>query len=610
MFDLLSNSADVPVVILAGGQSRRMRGPDKAEVRLGRDRMIDLIINRLRPQASRLLVSGPHDYGTGLTVITDMPDMPPGPVGGIHSIAAWLAANAPSVAGFITTPVDGPCVPEDLVCKLSASGDAAFGLDETGDHPTFAYWSVPRLMALRMQAPVSRASSLRALLAAIDATPVAWPGAGQFLNINTPEELAAAQTLHAGNSSSCTRATISYSEALAVLHAKTRPLKPVYASLKTVAGHVLAADVMAEAPAPAFDNAAMDGFALRAADTDLATPATPARLEIIGTSAAGDEGKAEAIGQNQAVAIMTGAPVPLGTTSVIPIEATRTEGSTVLIETPFPSGKNIRRKGTDFNAGDRLVPKGTFVTPSALPALAASGQARFAVYPKPRAFWISSGNELVDDPAEALAPGQIYNSSGPFGEAALHEAGATCTGRITIRDDADTLIAALSSPAARQSDLVISTGAVSAGRFDFVRTALEAIGATIHFHGVRIRPGKPVLFAQLADGRYFAGLPGNPSATTATFRLFVNPLIRALTGLPAERPFKARLTSEANIRPNLTFMMKAHLETSQTGQLEVKALDGQQSYKVANMIDQNAWILHVEGAALPEPGTMVDCLWR
>ena len=400
---------------------------------------------------------------------------------------------------------------------------------------------------------------------------------------------------------------LSYPEALALVLDHASPLPAEDRPLAEAVGYVLAADLTAATASPGFDNSAMDGFAVRAADTERAEPTRPARLVVRAVLAAGDIRTAAPLATGDAAEIMTGAPVPPGADTIIPVEQIKRDGAAILIDAPSAPGRNIRRRGSDFAAETLLLPRGTPITPTALPLLAASGCAAFRLHPPPRVWWISTGRELVDTPGSPLAPGQIYNSSGPYGAAAVAAAGAVLLGRATVGDDGDGFRRAMTAALASTANVVISTGAVSVGAYDFVRAALEAMGADILLHRVRVKPGKPILFARLPDGRFFFGLPGNPASTAMGFRMIVVPFLRALAGHGPERPLIARLCGgDVTASPNLTVFLKAVL-SERDGRLVASPLDGQESYKVSSMALMNAWIVHPEGVDTLADGQDVAC---
>ncbi|WP_156472101.1 molybdenum cofactor guanylyltransferase [Sphingorhabdus sp. M41] len=180
------------LVILAGGQSIRM-GSDKAVISFDGQRLVDILIGRYAGKADRILLSAREDYGTGLAIIRDDPDAPAGPVGGIFSVAAALQAMLPAIEGFVTVPVDAPFAPVDLIERLSASGSCTVARDPQRVHPTFAYWRCDIVNAVRAAyQPGERAPSLQWLARQCDAKSVTWPDDQPFLNINRPEDLAAA----------------------------------------------------------------------------------------------------------------------------------------------------------------------------------------------------------------------------------------------------------------------------------------------------------------------------------------------------------------------------------------------------------------------------------
>lgn len=178
--------------LLAGGKSRRMGGKDKATVELGGRRLVDLVLERLAPQAGVIVISGPRDYGTGFVSVADVCAGPKGPVAGVFAVSHWLKARFPRADGFVTAPVDGPFLPFDLIERLSAGGRAAVAVDDEGVHPTFAYWTLVALESPWRELCGEGSVSLRRLAEACCAREVRWPGAGHFRNINTPHDLEAA----------------------------------------------------------------------------------------------------------------------------------------------------------------------------------------------------------------------------------------------------------------------------------------------------------------------------------------------------------------------------------------------------------------------------------
>lgn len=174
-------------VVLAGGQSRRMQGHDKALALIGGERMIDRVVRRIGPQVPRVLLAAPHDYSTGLTCVPDLPDGPSGPVGAIRAAALYLSVRR--INAFVTVPVDAPFVPEDLVARLAASGPVAMAQGDEGWQPAFALWTVDVVLAALPPDRCQQKWSLRRLGEALNAAAADFSGSGGLMNVNTPEEL-------------------------------------------------------------------------------------------------------------------------------------------------------------------------------------------------------------------------------------------------------------------------------------------------------------------------------------------------------------------------------------------------------------------------------------
>ena len=181
-------------IILAGGAATRMQGADKGAIRLGGKRLIEHVMARIAPQVSRVMISGPQDYGLDVPFVPDLPDGPEGPVAGIY--AAYQALTAQGAAGFVTVPVDGPFLPMDLVARLSASGTSAVAVDRNGLHPTFALWDMAALAVAWPKLGAETSPSLRRLASLCGMSEVRWEGDEYFRNINTPDDLEQAALLY------------------------------------------------------------------------------------------------------------------------------------------------------------------------------------------------------------------------------------------------------------------------------------------------------------------------------------------------------------------------------------------------------------------------------
>ncbi len=401
-------------------------------------------------------------------------------------------------------------------------------------------------------------------------------------------------------------AALSYEDALAIVLREARALPVEHRAPEDAAGLVLAEPVDSDVDLPPFDNSAMDGFALRAAGAVLAAGR---EFEVRGSQVAGD---AAAIAGEGAWEIMTGARMPAGLDSVVPIERVEIlerdgEGRPRLIRlaADVAPGDNVRLRAEDIARGAPAVPAGRRIGANERMVLASLGATTVAVRRRVRVAIINTGRELVDDPARPLASGEIRNSNGPYLAARVEAAGGEVVLRETVTDEPAVFLDVLGRALDAGADVVLSTGAVSMGRHDFVPDALRAAGADILFHKVQIRPGRPLLFARLAGGALYFGLPGNPASGAVGFRFFAEAALRAMSGMAPEQPLRMPLAAPWSKRAALRFHLKGLVELD-GGRLSARVLKGQESFKVLPLLLANAWIVVPVDAMALEAGEMVD----
>lgn len=342
---------------------------------------------------------------------------------------------------------------------------------------------------------------------------------------------------------------LAFEEALANVLGAVTPLTAVAVPLDEAAGCVLAENVLADLPLPAFDTTAMDGWAVRAAEVGK----TPALLARAGVAGAGR--LTGPLPPRAAWKVMTGAPMPPGSDAVVPVEdAAEIDAATVRLDVAPRPLAHVRLRGEVFQRGTLLLPAGRRLTPADLVLAAAAGCATLRVARPARAEVLVTGDEIVA-PGATPGPAQIRNTNGPLLVSALRRAGAEVTELGVARDTEEVLVRTFRASLERGCDILLTTGGVSAGDFDYVATALEAAGASIRFHRVAIRPAKPVLFATKGATLVF-GLPGNPVSAAVAFDFFVRPALRAGAGIqPALPPaLPARLAASVkNKGPRLAF---------------------------------------------------------
>jgi molybdopterin molybdotransferase len=387
---------------------------------------------------------------------------------------------------------------------------------------------------------------------------------------------------------------ISIEEARRRVLAAAQPLPPEGVALEDALGRILAEDARSDEDLPPFDSSAMDGFAV------VAGPA--AELPIVDESRAGrPAGRALAAGE--AIRISTGAAVPTGADSVVPIE--RVEVDDVRVRVPETAvGANIRRSGEDVRAGELVLPRGTEVGPAELAVLASLGRDRARCGGVPRVAVLATGDELVP-PGEPLGPGQIRDSNAYALAAQASRAGARVIRRAVVRDDRGATEAALES-ALSEADVVCVSGGVSVGPHDHVKPALRALGVEERFWGVALKPGKPTWFGTRADRLVF-GMPGNPVSAMVTFHLFARPALRRLAGAETvELRARATLDRPLKLSPGREQVVRCRVAARDDGWHVEPTRNAQGSHVLTSMLGASAFAFVEAGEGELPAGARVD----
>jgi molybdopterin molybdotransferase len=384
---------------------------------------------------------------------------------------------------------------------------------------------------------------------------------------------------------------ISVEEAIEIVRDNTSYLPTERIPLDEALGRVLAEPVSADMDLPPFDRAQMDGYAVRSEDVQQ----VPARLKVVGEAAAGHAWTG-VLGEGQAVRIMTGAPVPPGADSVQKVEVTREQDSTVEIHESTTTGQFIVPRASEILAGSRVLAQGETIRPASMAVLAAFGYSTIAVFRRPIVSVLATGSELVAvDQTPGLA--QIRDSNS-YSIGACAELAGAIVHRLPFAGDDPELLEQQIAAAAENSDVVILSGGVSMGVYDFTKTALRDLGATIFFERVSLRPGKPTVFAKLGETLIF-GLPGNPVSVSVTFNLFARPGIRFLQG-SSEPPFKTAysvLKRRAKGTIERASYLPARVFTNEEGQLCSEPLKWGGSSDFVSFVRATALIIVPEGTS-------------
>lgn len=377
---------------------------------------------------------------------------------------------------------------------------------------------------------------------------------------------------------------VTVDEGLALIRRHIGPLESEVVQVGQALGRITAAPIIARRTVPSFRAAAMDGYAIRSADVAHAAPDRPVQLTVTDRAPAGVQ--AQAIVRGGACSIGTGAPIPDGADSVIMYENVIATDGSIIVSSTVKSGLNIREVGEDAVEGGAVGGRGISVTPDVIAGAAAYDVQQLEMMCQPRLALIVTGSELARDALDQTAI--ILDSNGPMIRAQAASLGLPIRDIGTVPDNPAALDAAFDRALASDADIVISTGGASHGEQDYIREALIRRNANVIFHGLCMRPGKPILFAHLPDGRPFFGLPGNPVSACIGMRFFVSNALRAMLGLPEEQGLEIAC-SEAG-REGTTLFLRARLSSSAAGDLHAETDFDQRSHILSSLISATWWV--------------------
>tara|TARA_Y100000590_G_scaffold387315_1_gene460727 strand:+ start:632 stop:1873 length:1242 start_codon:yes stop_codon:yes gene_type:complete len=406
---------------------------------------------------------------------------------------------------------------------------------------------------------------------------------------------------------------ISYNKAIRLIHKNsfTLPLKKIV--IEKALNMICAKDIFSPSRYPSFNNSAFDGFALASKETKGLNSKRTKKFRILKTIAAGENPKINKYKKNSVVEIMTGALVPRQFDTILPVEKVRYFPSKknpthIIVDRKLKKFEYVRFGGEDYQLGKLVVKKGQKIGANHLITLAALGIKEITVRKTPKIIFFGTGNEIIDYRKKNIPLWKVRNSNNiyfsTFGKSLNLE---IIDGGVIKDNEPYKLKKALLKLMKSDIDLFVTSGAISAGKFDFVPKFIKQFGFKNKFKGSKIKPGRPIMLSKYKK-KLFLGLPGNPISMVAGFRFFIYPLIRNMLGMNKEKKFKARLLNRYSKRKDFTHFLRCSMTVTKRGSCELKILKGQQSNKLKALTEANCWGIFENGKAKFKVGDFVECL--
>ena len=406
---------------------------------------------------------------------------------------------------------------------------------------------------------------------------------------------------------------IKYQEALNLFDKVSLKLPDEKISILNSTNRVCAGDILSPTLNPTSNNTAFDGFAVISKETEGLSLKKTKKFKILKTIAAGDDPKIDNYEKNSAVEIMTGGIIPKPFDSIIAVEQTKyfpskEKPTHIIVDQKIKKFSYIRFAGEDYNLKDVVIKSGELIQPKHIMALTALGIQEVKVKKKPKIIFFGTGNEIVDYKDKNIQSWNVRNSNNhyftSFGKN-LHF--QIIDGGVIKDDEPNKLKEALNKSLSSDVDIFVTSGAISAGKFDFIPKLIEELGFITHFKGVAIKPGRPIMLSKFKQKeKLFFGLPGNPISCAAGFRFFIYPLIRNSLGMPKEKKFKAKLINEYSKIENFTHFARCLMSISNQGIIELEVLQGQQSNRIKSFVQANCWGIFPGGKEQFKSGDFIE----
>jgi len=381
---------------------------------------------------------------------------------------------------------------------------------------------------------------------------------------------------------------------------------------KNSLNRISAKNVFSPTNYPAGNNAAFDGYAINSRETVGLSNKNKKKFKILKTIAAGNNPKIKNIKKYSTVEIMTGALIPKNFDTIIPVEKinyypNKKNPKFIIIDRKINKNNHVRFVGSDYKKGEKVISAGEIINSSHILAFKSLGVERIVVKKKPVIVFYSTGNEISE---KANIPDwKVRNSNSHYIKSLSKNLFFKIIDGGILRDKDDNLFKKLINKNFKSKyDIIITNGAVSAGKFDFVPRIINNFKLSNHFKGVAIRPGKPIMFAKFKNkNQSFFGLPGNPISSAACFKFFVYPYLRLILNMKDEKPFKAILKNTYSKKKNFTRFLKSKVVINKKGTLEVEVLKGQESFRIKSFTKSNAWAVFRSGKSVFKKGQLIEC---
>jgi len=403
----------------------------------------------------------------------------------------------------------------------------------------------------------------------------------------------------------------SYQSALKILKKNKLIIKNEKIASNKALYRISAKDVFSSVNYPSSNNTAFDGFAVNSKETRLLSNNNIQKFKILKSLAAGDNPNIKKIPNFSVIEVMTGAIIQKPFDTIIPIEKikyfpSKLNPKYIILKKKIKKNQFIRPAGSDFKIGNKVIKKGELINPSHILALKTLGINKILVKKKPNIIFYPTGKELSD--RKKIPNWKIRNSNSAYLDSFIKNLPINFIEKKILRDqDLNLFKKEIKKNIKLNSDIIITSGAVSAGKFDFIPKIIEQFKLKSFFKGVAIRPGKPLLFAKFKNNMIIFGLPGNPISTVACFRFFVLPLLFISLGFVPEKPIIAKLKNNFSKKKQFTRFTKGRLIFSKKGIVEFEVYKGQESYKINPFTKSNAWGVFKEGISKFKKGTYIEC---